>query len=393
MRPAALAIVLVVAACSPVASPSPTGAAPLASPVRTGAGTATAAPTASPSPTPVPKVPTVRDEIVQSGLSLPWDVAFLPDGRMLVTERVGNLLVFESGEPNARRVANLAVPGIRAQGESGLMGIAVDPDFARNEFVYVCASRTDQGQWLNQILRLRLDTAGLTLDGFVIREGMRAAAIHDGCRLVFGPDGKLWATMGESGQPRLAQDPNSLNGKVLRVNGNGSIPDDNPVLPGAAARTAAYSFGHRNGQGLAFQPGTRTLYEIEHGEDEHDEINVIRAGANYGWPQHQGPGGGPRGYVDPLWSSGPAGTLATSGGAFVAGPQWGLWSGSLFVAQLKEADLRRFTIDGAAVTQREVLVDRKYGRLRSPVLAPNGALYVTTSNGAGDRIIRLVASQ
>ena len=397
MRPAALAIVLAFAACSPVASPSPTGATPpataSASPGRTGATTATAVPTATPSSTPVPRVPTVRDEAVQSGLALPWDVAFLPDGRMVVTERVGNLLVFESGEPNARRVGNFAVPGVRAQGESGLMGIAVDPDFARNGFLYVCASRTDQGQWLNQILRLRLEAGAMTLDGVVIRDGMRAAAIHDGCRLVFGPDGKLWATMGESGQPRLAQDPSSLNGKVLRVNGDGSIPGDNPVLPGAAGRTAAYSFGHRNHQGLAFQPGTSRLYAIEHGEDEHDEINLIRAGANYGWPQQQGPGGGPRGYVDPVWSSGPAGTLATSGGTFVTGQQWGLWSGSLFVAQLKEADLRRFTIDGDVATQREVLLDRKYGRLRSVVLGPNGALYVTTSNGSGDRVIRLVASQ
>jgi len=119
-------------------------------------------------------VPTIRDEIVQSGLSLPWDVAFLPDGRMLVSERVGNLLLFESGELNARRVGNLAVPSVRAQGESGLMGIAVDPKFAANGFLYVCASRTDQGQWLNQILRMKLEANALTLDGYVVREGMRA---------------------------------------------------------------------------------------------------------------------------------------------------------------------------------------------------------------------------
>jgi len=338
-------------------------------------------------------VPTIRDEIVQSGLSLPWDVAFLPDGRMLVSERAGNLLVFESGEPNARRLADLAVPGIRAQGESGLMGIAIDPAFASNRFVYVCASRTDQGQWLNQILRFRLEAAALTLDGFVIRDGMRAATIHDGCRLVFGPDGKLWATMGEAGQSSLAQDPNSLNGKVLRVNADGSIPDDNPVIAGSARRSAVYTWGNRNPQGLAFQPGTGRAYGIEHGANDHDEINLLRAGANYGWPEQRGAGGGSRGYVDPLWSSGPAGTIATSGGTFVSGPQWGLWSGSLFVAQLKESDLRRFTVDGDVATHREVFFARKYGRLRSPVLAPNGALYVTTSNGTGDRVIRVVASQ
>lgn len=338
-------------------------------------------------------MPTLRDEVVQSGLSIPWDLAFLPDGRMLVTERVGNLLVFESGEPNAQRVANLAVAGVRAQGESGLMGIAVDPAFATNRFVYVCASRIDEGQWRNQILRFRFDANALTLDGFVIREGMRAAAIHAGCRLVFGPDGKLWATMGESGQRPLAQSTSTLNGKVLRVNTDGTIPDDNPVLPGASGRTAAYSYGHRNPQGLAFEPSTGRPFAVEHGEDDHDEINLIRPAANYGWPQQRGPGGAARGLVDPLWSSGPAGTLATSGAAFVSGQPWGLWTGSLFVATLKESDLRRFTIEGDVVTHREVFLDRRYGRLRSPVLGPNGALYVTTSNGAGDRIVRLTASQ
>ena len=389
MRLGALALAVLLSACTTVAVPSPTP--PLPTTTIPGAATPTA--TAPPTPTPTPKVPTIRDELVQGGLSIPWDVAFLPDGKMLVTERIGNLLLFESGEPNSRRVANLAVPNVRAQGESGLMGIAVDPKFATNGFVYVCASRTDQGQWLNQILRMKLEANTLTLDGYVVREGMRAAAIHDGCRLAFGPDGKLWATIGEAGMRPLAQNVGSLNGKVLRVNTDGSIPDDNPILPGASARTAAYSFGHRNPQGLSFQPGSGRALAVEHGEDSHDEINVIRAGGNYGWPLQAGPGGGPRGFVDPLWSSGPAGTLATSGAAFVAGAQWGLWSGSLFVATLKEADLRRFTIEGEAAVQREVLLDRKYGRLRSPVLAANGALYVTTSNGSGDRIIRLVASQ
>ena len=122
-------------------------------------------------------------------------------------------------------------------------------------------------------------------------------------------------------------------------------------------------------------------------------INLIRPGGNYGWPAQRGPGGASRGFVDPIWSSGPAGTLATSGAAFVSGAPWGLWSGSLFVATLKEADLRRFTIDADVATQRAVFVDRKYGRLRSPVLGPNAALYVTTSNGAGDRTVRRTASQ
>ncbi len=314
---------------------------------------------------------------------------------MLVGERLGNLLVFESGAPNARRITTLTVPAIRAQGESGLMGLAVDPKFASNGFIYACASRTDQDQWLNQVLRLKLAANALTLDGFVVREGMRAAAIHDGCRIAFGPDGKLWVTMGDASVRTLSQDPSSLNGKVLRVNTDGSIPADNPILPGAAVRTAAYSMGHRNPQGLAFEPGNGRILAVEHGQNDHDEINRLVPGANYGWPEQAGPGGAARGFLDPMWTSGPTGTLAISGAAFVVGPQWGLWSGSLFVATLKEADLRRFTIEGNGntVTPREVLLDRTYGRLRSVVLAPDGALYITTSNGSGDRIIRLVASQ
>ncbi|HET8567776.1 MAG TPA: PQQ-dependent sugar dehydrogenase [Candidatus Limnocylindria bacterium] len=393
MRRALLPLALVLAACASV-----TTGAPPASPGATASGPAAGlastrpSPTASPSPTPQPKVPTLQDVAVQSGLSLPWDLAFAPDGRMFVTERVGNLLIFESGATNARRLANIPVAGVRSQGESGLMGIALDPDFARNGLLYLCASRVDQGQWLNQVLRYRADGNAAAFDGFVIREGMRAQTIHDGCRLAFGPDRKLWVTMGESGLARLAQDPGSLNGKVLRVNTDGSVPDDNPTLPGARERTVAYSMGHRNPQGLAFHPTTHVAYEVEHGDDVHDEINILRPGANYGWPQVEGPNGAARGFIDPVWSSGPV-TLATSGAAFVVGAQWGLWAGSLFVAQLKEMDLRRFTVEGDQVRQAEVLLDRRYGRLRSPVLGPDGNLYVTTSNGAGDRIVRISASQ
>lgn len=344
-------------------------------------------------PTAEPRVPTLRDEVVQSGLAIPWDVAFLPDGRMLVGERRGELILFESGAPNAPRLATFTVPDLRAQGESGLMGLAIDPGYARNGYVYACASRDDEGRFLNQILRLRLEGITFNLDRVLVREGMRAAGVHNGCRLVIGPDGKLWATMGESGTRSLSQDPNALNGKVLRLETDGAVPPDNPILPGASGPSIVYAFGLRNPQGLSFQPGTGQAYLVEQGPNDHDEINRVRAGANYGWPVLSGPGGVERGFIDPLWSSGPSGTLATSGGTFVTGAAWGTWAGSLMVASLKESDLRRFTIDGDVATQREVLLDRKYGRLRSPVLGPDGALYLTTSNGSGDRVIRVVASQ
>lgn len=389
----ALAALLVAACSTPPAAVATSAPPPSGAPTATARATAapTASPTASPTPTPVPKVPVVTDAPVQSGLRLPWDLAFAPDGRMFVTERAGNVLVFESGAPNARRIGHYSLPDVRAQGESGLMGIAFDPDFARNGYLYVCASRVDEGEFRNQVLRLRVAGNEIAFDGFVIRAGVRAAVAHDGCVIRFGPDGKLWVTMGDATSSRLAQDTGSLNGKILRVNTDGSIPPDNPVLPGRSAPSAVWSYGHRNPQGLAFQPGSGTVFEVEHGNDVHDEINVLVKGANYGWPTAEGPD--PQGrFQQPAWSSGGF-TIANSGATFVTGATWGTWSGSLFTAQLKEMDLRRYVVEGTKVTPAEILLDRKYGRLRSPVLGPDGALYVTTSAGTGDRIIRVVATQ
>jgi glucose/arabinose dehydrogenase len=372
----ALAVALLATACQP------TG--PIAVPPSTPSATAPEA------PTPVPRDPLLTDEPVQSGLAAPWDLAFAPDGRMFVTERPGRVIVFASGAPNAEHLGEFTVPDIRAQGESGLMGIALDPAFGSNGLVYVCASRTVGDQWLNQVLRLRASGNALALDRVIVGEGMRANRIHDGCTVRFGPDGKLWVSMGESGQSALAQDPRSLNGKILRVEPDGRIPSDNPTLPGAP-RSAVYSWGHRNPQGLAFEPGTGRAFEVEHGANTHDEINLLRSGANYGWPTAEGPDPERR-FTDPLWSSGPS-TIATSGATFLSGQEWGTWQGSLVVATLKENDLRRFRVDGTTVTPAEILFDRKYGRLRTPVLGPDGALYITTSNGQGDRIVRVTARQ
>ena len=333
-------------------------------------------------------VPTLSATIVQGDLRIPWDVAFAPDGRMFVTERVGNLLVYASAAPGASQLSNSAVaPNIRAQNESGAMSIELDPGFASNGLVYVCASVMDGGQWLNQVLRYRMSGNTPMLESHVIRYGMLANTNHDGCRIRFGPDGKLWVTMGDAGNPANGQDPNSLNGKVLRVNSDGTIPADNPVIAGASGRTAVYTWGNRNAQGLAFEPGSGRPFEVEHGDTTHDEINILIAGANYGYPVCRGPCDNP-GFVNPAWSSGGI-TTAASGADFARGPQWGAWDGSLFVANLKEGDLRRFTISGGTATQREILYDGVYGRLRTVRQGPDGSLYITTSNGTGDRIVRI----
>jgi len=337
-------------------------------------------------------VPRLTATVVRSGLAIPWDLAFAPDGRMFVTERVGNILIYASGAPNATQLANVfPVANINASGESGLMGIELDPAFASNNLLYVCVSVNDGGQWLNQVLRYRMNGNTPVFDGYVIRSGMRANSNHDGCRIRFGPDGKLWVTMGDAGNTANGQNPNVLNGKVLRVNGDGSIPADNPVMPGASARTAVYTMGNRNPQGLTFEPGTGRPIEVEHGDDTDDEINILRAGANYGYPVCRGPCADPR-FVNPAWTSGNV-TLATSGADFARGVQWGAYDGSLFVAQLKEMDLRRFTLSGAVATQRDVFFNGTYGRIRTVRQGPDGSLYLTTSNGSGDRVIRITPTQ
>ncbi|MFN2520358.1 MAG: sorbosone dehydrogenase family protein [Candidatus Limnocylindria bacterium] len=335
--------------------------------------------------------PRLAATVIQGGLRNAWDVAFLPDGRMLASERVGNLLLYASAAPGAPQLTNTAIAGIHAFGEAGLMSVTPDPQFSGNGLIYLCASRDDEGEWRNQVLRYRMTGDVPLFDGYVIRRGMLANGNHDGCRIRFGPDGKLWVTMGDRGDTSLPQDPNALNGKVLRMNGDGSIPADNPIMPGAATRTAVYTMGNRNPQGLTFEPATGRPFEVEHGDTTEDEINILVAGANYGYPIVRGPDGA-GGYADPAWSSG-AVTLATSGGDFVVGDNWGSWSGSLFVATLKESDLRRFTISGGTATLAQVLLDGVYGRLRTPRLGPDGALFLTTDNGTNDKVIRISATQ
>ena len=332
--------------------------------------------------------PSVASDVVQSDLRSAWDLAFAPDGRMFVTEKVGNLLVYQSAEPGAAQLANDAITGVHSSGDAGLMSVELDPDFATNAFLYVCASRDDEGQWRNQVLRYRVLGNAVVFDAFVIRRGMQASPSHDGCRIRFGPDGKLWVTMGDGGNSKTAQDPNSLNGKILRVNRDGSIPADNPVLAGATARTAAYAFGVADPQGLAFEPDTGRVLEVER-SDAQDEINVVTPGGNYGYPAYKGTVG-KTGYLDPAWSSNSL--IAAAGGEFLSGAEWGAWQGSLVVATMK-AQLLRFELFDATARQAEVLFSNEWGRLRTPRLGPDGALYLTTDNGTADKVVRITATQ
>jgi glucose/arabinose dehydrogenase len=344
--------------------------------------------------------PTLNSEVIQSGLSFPWDVAFTPDGKMLVTERGGNLKVFASGEPGAPLLRTNVVSYVRANGEAGLMGIAVDRNYATNQRIYVCASRNDYGRWLNQVLRYRIDQYNrIIFEKFVIRFGMAANTVHNGCAVEMFSDGMLWVTMGDAGNFANAQNRSSLNGKVLRVTPDGGVPANNPIIAGH--RTLVFSLGHRNPQGIMTQPGTGAVYAVEHGPDRADEINRILGGANFGWPCYTGAGQrytpftGPcspaSSYRNPAWNSG-ATTWATSNGTFLITPNWGAWNGHLVVATLKEMDLRHFTPSGSTmVWDGDQLLNDTY-RKRALVRGPGNTLYYTTSNGSNDRIVRITPS-
>ncbi|HEX2195166.1 MAG TPA: PQQ-dependent sugar dehydrogenase [Candidatus Limnocylindria bacterium] len=353
-------------------------------------------------PAPAAAAPTLRATAVQDRLSHPWDIAFAPDGQMFVTTRGGRVRVYRSGSPDARLLESTAIENVRAVGESGVMGIAIDPNFAANRYVYVCASRDTNMGWRNQVIRYRVNARWhLVFNRFVIRSGMRANTIHNGCAVEIGPDGKVWVSMGDANNRGLAQNPRALNGKILRVNRDGSVPSDNPIMPGTSRRSFVYSMGHRNPQGIAFHPATDRVYAIEHGPERSDEINLIRPGRNYGWPCVAGytaynmghsacAGDEVSDFVRPIWHSGSS-TIATSGATFVSGTNWGSYARQLFVSQLKEQDVRRFRIDneGRDADYLATHFNDRWGRLRAAVLGSRNHLYLTTSNGSNDRVIRV----
>ncbi|MBI4635530.1 MAG: PQQ-dependent sugar dehydrogenase [Candidatus Rokubacteria bacterium] len=321
--------------------------------------------------------------VVAAGLEVPWALAWAPDGRLFVSERPGRIRVVRDGRLEPEPVATLAVAAV---GEGGLMGLALDPAFAETGHLYACHTASRGGRLVNRVVRLTL-RGGKAGREQVLLDDLPGARFHDGCRLKFGGDGKLYVTTGDAGEPRLAQRLDSLAGKILRLNRDGTVPGDNP-FPGSAV----YSLGHRNPQGLAWDRAGR-LWAAEHGPSGfpwgHDEVNVILPGGNYGWPDVYGKAGDAR-FVDPVVESG-GDTWAPSGIAILGG--------ELFVTALRGARLLRLRL-GADATLAGVaaLLERTHGRLRDVVVGPDGALYVTTSNRDGrgapapddDRILRVV---
>ncbi len=336
----------------------------------------------------------VQVEVVARNLEIPWAADFAPDGRILFTERPGRVRIIRGGQLDPQPWATLGVAHV---GEGGLLGLVVAPDFARTGFVYVYHTYEQEGKLWNRVVRM-VDRNGSGQVDRVLLDRIPGAGVHDGGRLKFGPDGKLYVTTGDARQPPLAQERTSLAGKILRINPDGTIPPDNPF-----PNSPVYSFGHRNPQGLAWHPDTKIMFESEHGPSGefglccHDEVNIIEPGKNYGWPFVAGAGGDPR-YVDPIVESGATVTWAPSGTLI---PTSGPWRGSVLIAALRGVHLRRLILrppEFRQVLKQEAYFSGELGRLRDVVQAPDGSLYVLTSNRDGrgqpspedDRILRIV---
>jgi glucose/arabinose dehydrogenase len=312
---------------------------------------------AEPAETPAGGVRTIA-----SGLSVPWGIAFLPDGDALVGERdSGRILRIPARGGTPREVMRL--PEVAPGGEGGLLGLAVSPDYAGDGLVYAYET-TDRD---NRIVRFRL---GGTVRP--ILTGLRAGANHDGGRIAFGPDGKLYAGVGETGDSALAQDVAARNGKILRIDPDGSVPADNP-FPGSPV----WSLGHRNVQGLAWDAGGR-LWATEFGQSETDEVNVIRRGGNYGWPEVEGTGDTRGGrFINPAVTWSPTSEASPSGAA-IAGD-------TLYVGALQGRAVFRVHLDGDRASERTPILTG-HGRMRTVAAAPDGWMWATTSNtdGRGD---------
>ncbi|MFI5938633.1 PQQ-dependent sugar dehydrogenase [Actinoplanes sp. NPDC051494] len=312
-------------------------------------------------------------EQVAQGLDVPWGLAFLPGGDALVAERDSGRILRVSG---TQVVPFLTVPGVAAQGEGGLLGLAVSPDDA---FVYAYYTAEQD----NRIARFRLDGGG---DPEIVFEGIAKAGNHNGGRIAFGPDGMLYVGTGDAAQTDRSQDPSSPNGKILRLTPTGDPAPGNP-----AAGSPVYSLGHRNVQGLAWDAEGR-LFAAEFGQNELDKLNLIEAGHNYGWPEIEGKGDTNGGkYTNPLvaWPT----DDASPSGIAIAG-------GTVYIAALRGERLWTVPLTGDTVGEPKAQLTGAYGRLRTVEVAPDGALWLTTSNTDGrgdtrdgdDRILRFPAA-
>lgn len=314
---------------------------------------------------------TWETEVLLTGLEIPWDVAVLPDETLLITERTGKVKHWDKkNQPTT--VAEIPVAIVS---ESGLTGVAIHPKFESNAYVYLYYTYRSGGELKNKVVRYVFKNGALSEDKTILNN-LTGGQIHNGGRLRFGPDEKLYVLTGDAARPELAQRSDRLEGKVLRMNDDGTTPDDNPTKG-----SLVYSLGHRNPQGITWHTLTEELIETEHGESAYDEVNIIEPTKNYGWPTARKGDLDHQSFVAPLLSSNTE-TWAPSGVDFAGLKIWDLRNVAMF-AGLRGQKLQLIEIQDKKILRHETIIDGTYGRLRAVTARGDGAFYVTTSNRDG----------
>ena len=329
--------------------------------------------------------------VVVEGLDHPWGLAFLADGRMLVTERSGRLRLIDNGRLDPEPIQGL--PAVSSYGQGGLLDVVLHPDFERNRLVYLSYAAAGAGGFGTEVARGRLIERRLEDVEVIFRalpkfDGGR----HFGSRLVFGNDGLLYISLGDRGHRPNGQDLSTHPGSIIRVRDDGSVPADNPFVEKPGARPEIFTYGNRNVQGMAIQPGTGRIWAHEHGPQGGDEVNVVKAGANYGWPTitygrnygigtRIGEGTQKNGMAQPVLQWTPS--IAPSGMTFYNGNRFPKWNGNLFVGSLKFEYIARLEVDGERVLHQEKLIEGALGRIRDLRQGPDGFIYILSDEANG----------
>lgn len=331
----------------------------------------------------------ISDRVLTENLSQPWEITWGPDDHIWMTERGGR--VSRVNPQTGQATLLIAIKDVKSQGEGGLLGMALHPAFTITPHVFVAYNYDNSGNYREKIVRYSYNGSTLT-DPLIILDNIAASNIHNGCRLVIIGD-KLFISTGDAANQSLPQNTSVVNGKILRLNLDGSVPADNPI-----AGNPVWSYGHRNAQGLVY--ANNRLYSSEHGPDSDDEINIIEKGRNYGWPTVKGfCEGGEQNFCstnnvkEPLkvWTP----TIAVSGMDYYDKDLLPQWKHSLLVATLKNSRLVQLKLNNShdGITETNDFFTNKYGRIRDVCIAPDGKVYICTGNGNNDKIVEITKAE
>lgn len=352
-------------------------------------------------------VPQMKVETVAENLEIVWSIVFAPDNRVFLAERPGRVRIVENGK--LRAAPFFSVPDISLSDEGGLMGMILHPKFTENRFVYLAYTYRDERNEQNVRVARYRDSGKTLVEPKTIIEAIPASKYHAGTRLKFGPDAKLYITTGDATKQKRAQNLNSINGKTLRLNDDGTIPQDNPFVGQKDARPEIWSYGHRNAQGMDFQPETGLMFQTEHGpslidgvslfkRSGGDEVNIVERGKSYGWDKisHKMTKAG---METPIIEFSPA--IAPASGMFYRGNLFPEFKNNFFFGALKGESIIRLVMDGRKIVSRDEFFKKDYGRIREIAESPDGSIWFSTSNRDGrgdakqndDRILRIVPAQ